>query len=246
MLAYGGNFVNLTYVYIHKLSTLGLIEINITLSFKYNYTSSTYDLSISSSSLITNSLSMNVQTMLVANQLVLMQMQNISTLRSYGKFVNFIDYFDLNILNNRILDFFYVFNTYYVLFTNGLITLSIDEVSGAFLFSTLVNTLPNNLYQLTFGVSLDILFVPGTPYIYKAKCLNQTAYSAGICVSYSCAVANCGFCPLTANTCETCANGFTRTDNYTCIGSTANITATNSSLTTNNTSSPANSTSFSS
>lgn len=89
---------------------------------------------------------MNVQTMLTANQLILMQMQTTSTLRSYGKLINFVDYLDINIANNQILRFFYVFNTYYALFTKGLVALSIDEISGAFLLSTLINILPNNHY----------------------------------------------------------------------------------------------------
>lgn len=237
---YGGDFVNLTYVYIHKLSILGLIQVNITLSFRYNFTSSTYDLSVSSSSLITNFLSMNVKTMLIANRLVLMQMQT-SSLRSYGNLVNFLDYFDINIMNNQILNFFYVFNTYYLLFTKGLITLTIDDFSGLFLSSTLVSSLPSDAYQLVFGTSLDILFVPSTPYIYKAKCLNQTSFSTGTCVSYNCSVPNCALCPLTANTCGTCASGFTRTDTFTCVDLTANITVSNGTVQSNSSANATNS-----
>lgn len=176
---------------------------------------------------------MNVQTMLIANGLVLMQMKSTSTLRSYGKLINFLDYFDFNILNNGILDFFYVFDTYYVLFTKGLVALTIDELSGIFLLSTSINTLPINAYELTFGANIDLLFVPGTPYIYKAKCLNQTAFSAGTCVSYNCSVPNCDLCPLTASTCGTCASGFTRTDAFTCVDPNANNTTSNATASAN-------------
>lgn len=156
-------------------------------------------------------------------------MHSTFTLRLYSRTVNYNDYFDPNILQNDILEFFYIFNTYYILYTRGLIKATIDEINGIFLYTTLVNTLPINPYQLTFGVNLDTLFIPGTPYLYKAKCLNQTAYSAGTCTNYYCSVVNCDICPLTANTCQACSAGFTRTDSFTCIDpavNTANTTGT--------------------
>lgn len=175
-----------------------------------------------------------------------MQMQSTYMLRLYGQIVSYNDYFDPYILHNDILDFFYIFNTYYILFTKGLVKVTIDEVNSNILFTNLVNTLPVNFYQLTFGVNLDTLFVPGTPYLYKAKCPNQASYSNGTCVRYNCSVANCDLCPMTANTCQTCSNGFTITDSFTCISSPINTTSpttnpTNSSSNTS-TNSTANST----
>ena len=217
VLTYGGDFLNLTYLYTHKLSTLGLIRVSIILSFRFNYTSSSYDLSISSSYVITSPTSMNVKTMLISNGVVLMQMHNTCTLRLHGQNVNYHDYLDPYILQKDILEFFYFSNSYYILFTKGLIRATIDEVNGVFLSTSFTDILPYNLYQLTFGISLDILFIPGTPYIYKARCINQTVYSSGTCVSYTCTVPDCDVCPLTASTCESCANGLTKNDYFTCV-----------------------------
>lgn len=79
---------------------------------------------------------------------------------------------DPYIQKSQILDFFYFINTYYILYTNGLLELSIDAANCVLISTTLVSKLPTNSYQLAFGTNIDILLVPGTSNIYKAKCPN--------------------------------------------------------------------------
>ena len=65
---------------------------------------------------------MDVQTMLIANGVVLMQLSSNFALRLWGgQHVNYHNYSDPYIQQNQILDFFYIFNRYYILFTKGLL-----------------------------------------------------------------------------------------------------------------------------
>lgn len=108
---------------------------------------------------------------------------------------------DQYIQNNQVLGFFYMTDTYYILFTKGWLAAEFNADGSILMATQLIKDLPSNLYQLSFGLNFDILFIPGTPYLYKAKCFNQAFYSIDTCISYSCSVANCNHCPLTSTTC---------------------------------------------
>jgi hypothetical protein len=128
--------------------------------------------------------------MLIANGVVLMQTQTTYNLLLFGQQMNFNDYVDSYIQQYPILAFFYAYNTYYILFTQGLISAQIDAANSAFIATTLIATLPNNNYKLVFSGALDALYISGHPYIYKSNCLNQSAYQS-TCLPYICQVPNC-------------------------------------------------------
>lgn len=187
------------------------MQVNIIVTFKYDPSQSKFDFYTNSNYNIIKVLSEDIQKITIANDVVMMQYYT-SKLLLYVENVGLDEKEDLYIQKSQILDFFYAFDAYYILFTDGLLRVSIDKISGAFLDTTLVNKLNSDNYQLVFGTNNDILYIPETEYLFKAKCINQTVYSMGKCISYTCDVANCKSCSFVDKRCETCADGFIKYD----------------------------------
>ena len=90
------------------------------------------------------------------------------------------------------------------------------------LFVSVVSSLPKNSYYLGFGTTIDALYIPNFPYIYKAgKCFNQTIFNGkSSCNSYVCKNLNCLSCSMSSGVCSICKPSFVRDDLYQCVNST--------------------------
>ena len=77
-LSFGGDYINITYYYFQSIkSSLGmqLISIAVPLTFKYNFTSQTYDLTTGCTTTLIGSLGYTITSMMMANGVLLMQEQ---------------------------------------------------------------------------------------------------------------------------------------------------------------------------
>ena len=135
--------------------------------------------------------------------------------------------------------FFYKFNSFYLLQSLGLIRISFTSFTNSIAFLSLVSALPYNTYNLVFGSTIDIVYIPGTPYIYKAGlCMNQSLYNGvNSCNSYTCQSVNCSSCSMSSGICSICKAGFTRDEGYQCSNSTLIQNTTNQNSTSNSTNS---------
>jgi hypothetical protein len=178
----------------------------------------------------------SVTGMMTANGILLMQVQGGGLLLNCNSTTGTAPYSDPNIMANPILQFYYNNSAYYILYSSGLVSVTLNASSAQFIGSVAMVALPNNTYRLVFGTVLNVVYIQLTPYIYKADCPIQTyASGLGSCTSYACTVPNCASCWLTVDTCGVCASGYIRNNNLTCTfqNTSNNATTTNTSTATN-------------
>ena len=67
------DFVGFTFTYYHTISALGLIQVNIIVSFKYDPALSKFDITVNSNHNIVRTIVEDIQKITIANNIVLMQ-----------------------------------------------------------------------------------------------------------------------------------------------------------------------------
>jgi hypothetical protein len=207
----------------------------------YNFTSSSYDLTLGSASLKLANLNYLVTRMFITNYVLLMQTETGGLLLHYNLATGSIQYNDPYVTSYPVQQFLYLSGAYYILYSTGLISISFNTNTAQFIGSSLMLTLPKNTYGFNYGTVLNVLYIPLTPYIYKTSCPDHNYDNgAGTCISYNCQVPNCIQCHLTNVTCAVCDKGYVRNENLTCSIQ-SNIT--NSTNTSSNNTVPANATS---
>lgn len=143
-------------------------------------------------------------------------------------------------MSNEILVFFFIFNKFYAIQSNGLVLISFSNATNTLSLFSLTIPLLTNLYDLSPGNPfVDPFYIVNQPYVYKAgKCTGQTLLSlGGICISYSCLIPHCSSCPFTPLTCGMCDTGYYSSALLLCLqGSTSNSSASSSSNSTNSSS----------
>ena len=117
-----------------------------------------------------------INKLLLTNSLILMQSNSTGTMYLYSITALSMGIVDAAIPKNEAFSFFNKFNSFYILQSYGLLSVTYSSGINTLSFVNVVSTLPYNTYRLVFGKNLDILYVPNTPFIYKAgKCMNQTS-----------------------------------------------------------------------
>ena len=165
----------------------------ISFTFTYNYISVAYDISFTSGYSVVKSFTDIVSTMLTANGLTLMQLQNGSLMMNYNGQTSNIFTDPRFSSTNPILSLIYDDSSYYVLYSSGLAQIQFNSfIILSYSGSTSVAVLPNNSYDYVLGSSLNVLYVPYTPLIYKGVCEGQSSSNTlGGCSSYNCMDSNC-------------------------------------------------------
>lgn len=210
-----------------------------------NYTTSTYQLVYSLTKSSVFNLTTTIDKMMILYSLLLMQSNSTGTIYFYDVASQKMGIVDNLIPKNEIFSFFYKFSTYYLLQSYGLVQVSYSSSLNKISFVRVVSSLPYNTYYIGFGTTIDALYIPNFPYIYKAgKCFNQTIFDGtSSCTSYLCKNLNCLSCSMSSAVCSICKQGFIRDDLYLCVNSTIYQNQTSQQNTTNSTNST-NSTSF--
>lgn len=152
----------------------------------------------------------------MANGVLLMQVSNGELSLMCGSTLG-SPFMDSNIGSSPVLKFTYFENTYYILYSKGIVVANFSTNTASFTSSTtLQSSFPNNTYRITQGSIVTVFYTPLSSYIYKMGCSGQYNWIFSTCTSYSCADSNCDSCPLTSNTCGICANGYIRKDTFVC------------------------------
>jgi hypothetical protein len=215
---YRVDYIILSFTYLLAVAPVGLVSVNIGLTLQFDAISSSYSLTVSSSYQMVASFSANVAKMTIANGLVLLQLQD-GSLMIYSSSTGQISpapFWDASIGTNPNSSLMYANNAFYVLYSSGLIKLNI--VSIQYQGSVLISSLPNNTYRAMLGPLVDILYVSGTPFLYKGDCDGQFYKDAmGGCSPYVCDANNCLECVFVGSTCSLCTAGYIRSDSLVCV-----------------------------
>ena len=94
----------------------------------------------------------------------------------------------------------------YLLQSSGLSLINITSSSISLVNVTV--TLPNKTYGLVLGSYMNLFFIVGGPYFYRAgSCTGQSIWNWTInnCSSFSCSDSKCLSCPVNTSTCGVCS-----------------------------------------
>jgi hypothetical protein len=184
----------LTVGYLQTVSGVGLVKTIISFTFTYNFTALAYDISFTSSYSVVKPFTDAVASMIMANGLTMMQLQNGSLMVHYNNQSSNAFADPRFSATNPILSLVFDNGSYFVLYSSGLAQLLVDTTGAvpSYSGSSPVAVLPNNTNHYVLGSLLNILYIPYTPYIYKGVCQGQSSNNnMDGCSSYPCSDSNC-------------------------------------------------------
>jgi hypothetical protein len=181
----------------------------IDLTFTFNFTANHYDLTSQNISYTPiYSSTTPVTSLFITNGILMMQANATGISNIYDTSSQSMGT-TINIPLNQTFNFFFIYNSFYILQSTGLCLLTYSSDTRTLSLSRVVVTLPYNTYGLNFGSIVNPFYTPNLPYLYKAgPCTGNSIYSGGSCINYTCSVQYCLSCGVIQSSCSICLSGY--------------------------------------